>query len=171
MRIEENTNYSDSIEVLLEKRPDGDVIYMYNLTVCSLSAVLVTAIATSYSNYVADGKVEYRGHVLREDGTTAPPQRFLFDHNWLDRADNCDGTPRPITHIIPAPWAVYPNNSTYPARPGVLPRVNGFVNLGVSLSLAPVYPTPNELETETFPIEATVRGILTYLLSHWLPPD
>lgn len=32
-RVEENPHYSDSIEVLFEKRPDDDVIYMYNLTV------------------------------------------------------------------------------------------------------------------------------------------
>lgn len=34
-RVEENPHYSDSIEVLFERRPDDNAIDMYNLPVCS----------------------------------------------------------------------------------------------------------------------------------------
>lgn len=193
-RIDENPHYSDSIEVLFEKRPDDNVVYMYNLTVCSFSAVLVTAIATSYSDFIDDEKVEYLGQVFRADGTTAPPRRFLFHQNWLDRAYNYDpdlwlsqptpdtryidttlytnGTPySPTNYSYPTGSMVYPDNFTYPARPGLRPRMNGFGNLGLSVSFAPGYPTAKELQTEAFPVEATVGGILTYLLSNLLPSD
>lgn len=153
--------------------------------------MLVTAIASSYSNYIADEKVEYLGHILREDGTTIPPRRFLFHHNWLHRAYNYDhelwlSQPSPNTMKInptvftngapftatnysyPTGSMVYPDNFTYPVRQGVLARMNGFGNQGVSLSFAPGHPTADESQTEVFPIKATVGGILTYLL---LPSD
>lgn len=188
-RIAENQHYSDSIEVLFEKRPD-ELESQYDLTICSLSAILVAAVATSYGTFNFDEKVEYLDHVFLPDGTSAPPRKFLFHENWLDRAYSYDpdlwlsqsflhpasinqtlfdvGSPYPVVqYAYPTGSMVYPDNFTYPARPGLAPRMNSFGSLGASLIHAVGYPAMDI--SEAFPVEAIVGGALTYLLSWSLP--
>lgn len=184
-RIQSNSHYSDSIEVVFEK-PLGHASFMYNLTVCSFSVTLVAAIATSYgADYTAE-KVEYFDYILLPDGKTAEPRKFLFHENWLDRAYGYDPNlrllePEPplggsmVTRenfSYPIGSMVYPDNFTYPERPGLNPKKNLFGDLGSNLLFAlGWYWTDESLEAqdEAFPVEAVVGGLLTYLLSWSLP--
>lgn len=189
-RIEGNSHYSDSIEVVFEK-PLERAPYMHNLTVCSYSASLVAAIAIFYGTGYTDGKVEYFNHVLLRDGKTAEPRKFLFHEYWLDRAYSYDpklwlslacsdsspsGGTSQYSEILTYPTGsmVYPDNFTYPERPGLNPAENLFGKFGSNLILAPGYPNtlePREQQNQAFPVEATVGGLLTYLLSWLLPSE
>lgn len=187
-RVDENKHYSDTIEVLFEKRPDDELSFIYNLTVCSFSAVLVAAVATSYGDNPKGEKLKLFDHVFRPDGTTAPPRKFLFHENWLDRAYSydpdlwlsnsvlhsayadgtpyTDGTPYIMgNNSYPTGSMVYPDNFTYTARPGMVPQMNSFGNLGSSLTFAIGF----SFFDEAFLVEAIVGGMLTCLLSWSLP--
>lgn len=195
--IEENPHFSDSIEVLFEKHPFA-TSWISNLTVCSFSAVLVTAVATSLGVDPVREQAEYLDHVLRYDGTTSPPRKFLFHENWLDRAYSYDpdlwlsmsmpirgnestnvtsynhGTPYIApTYFFPTGSMLYPDNFTYAARPGLVPHLNSFGYLGSNLIYALGYEIIDSpgVATEAFPVEAVVGGILTYLLSWSLPSE
>lgn len=187
-RIEGNSHYSDSIEVIFEK-PLERASYMHNLTVCSFSASLVAAMATSYGTDYTAEKVEYFNYVLLPDGRTAEPRKFLFHENWLDRAYSYDpdlwrsvpysdsffpeGTEQyPENFSYPVGSMVYPDNFTYPERPGLNPEENLFGKFASSLIFAVGFASTNETREEknqAFPVEATVGGLLTYLLSWSLP--
>lgn len=186
-RIEENKYYSDSIEVIFEKAPGGPA-FMHALVVCSFSAVLVDAVATSYGTDYTGEKVEYLNHVLLTNGTTASPRKLLFHENWLDRAYGYDpglwlsdaypditapeGTLSPANYSYPKGSIIQPDNFTYPARPGLNPKRNSFRIFGSELIYAVGFDISDESQrarNEAFPVEATVGGILTYLLSWSLP--
>lgn len=46
-RVLENSHYLNSIEIIFQTKP-GEVPWVFNLTVCLFSAVLVIAVATSF---------------------------------------------------------------------------------------------------------------------------
>lgn len=162
---------------------------MHNLTVCSFSAVLVAAVATSYETDYTGEKVEYLNYVLLPDGTTTGPRDFLFHENWLDRAYGydpklwlsesqletpyIDGSPLDlVNYTCPTGSMVYPDNFTYPARPGLVPQMNSFGVLGSKIIYAVGYLVTEEdqqAQNVAFPVEATVGGILSYLLLWSLP--
>lgn len=193
-RIDENRYYSDSIELVLEKNPLDHSSTMPNLTVCSFSAVLVSALATTYGTELISQSIIYHDYVST-NGTTLPPRRFLFHENWLDRAYSYDPTLSLSDAILnpenfnstaynvgttynstswsfPTGSMVHPDNFTYPARPGMFPQRNSFGRLGASLVHAVGHPNLDskgrEMDT-SFRAEATVGGILTYMLTWSLP--
>ncbi|KAL0635159.1 hypothetical protein Q9L58_005884 [Maublancomyces gigas] len=188
-RIEENQHYSDSIQVLFEKNPDDEVSHIPKLTVCSFSAMLVAAVSTSYGTEAISQQVEYLDYVLSADGTPAPPRKFLFHENWLDRAYSYDPelsvsppllstayrNATPVTDGGPFEWSNYlyrnsssvnPDNFTYPERPGLSPQMNSFGKLGASM-ISAIYPPlwRSDMPSKAFPVEVFVGGPLTYLLS------
>lgn len=187
-RIEGNSHYSDTIEVVFEKPPEH-ALFMHNLTICSFSATLVAAMATSYGTDYTAEKVEYFDYVMLPDGKTAKPRKFLFHENWLDRAYNYDPNlwlsgpevdSSPIEGSIltredfsyPVGSMVYPDNFTYPERPGLNPNRNLFGVLGLNLVFALGWDGTEESQqerNEAFPVEAVVGGLLTYILSWSLP--
>lgn len=192
-RIEENHHYSDSIQVLFEKNPEDEISQIPNLTVCSFSASLVAAVSTLSGTKEMSQKVQYLDHVVSADGTPAPPRKFLFHENWLDRAYSYDPelwlappifTPQyqnatRYTNGTPFTWSNYsyptgsmvtPDNFTYPERPGLNPQMNSFGQLGASM-ISSIYPPvwDNDM-SKAFPVEALVGGPLTYLLT-WVRPS
>lgn len=187
-RIESNSHYSDSIEVLFEK-PAESAPFMFNLTVCSFSAELVAAIGTSYGTDYTAEKVKYFDYILLPDGKTAKPRKFLFHENWLDRAYSYDPelwTSLPFTNLsfpegsveapenytYPIGSMAYPDNFTYPARPGMDPKMNLFGIFASHLTSAVGFtmtPESQSEQREAFPVEATVGGMLAYLLSWSIP--
>lgn len=184
-RIEGNSHYSDSIEVILEKLPtptDPRSIlnerFMYNLTVCSFSGALVAAIATTYGVQNVAEYVGYLDHVLLANGSTAPPRKLLFHENWLDRAYGLDPAfhhTKPEDTAYPTGSMEYPDNFTYPARPGTTARDTLFGSLGWFFTSAGGFefvnkPNPKPVPHEAFQVEMVVGGMLAYLLS-WTPPS
>lgn len=73
-RIDENIHYSDSIELLFERRPEDELEPI--LTVCSYSAAHVAAEGTSYGTGEMASAVRFFDHVITADGTTAPPRKI-----------------------------------------------------------------------------------------------
>lgn len=112
--------------------------------------------------------------------------------NWLDRAYSFDPElwglsasfvtahidPTPYTDGTPYNWVNYtypqgatvtPDNFTYSERPGLVPRNNSVGNLGSSLIYAVEGALRGKAKIKAFPVEASVDGLLTYLLSWSLP--
>ncbi|KAL0633005.1 hypothetical protein Q9L58_008111 [Maublancomyces gigas] len=194
-RIEENQYYSDSIEVLLENNPAGRESMMPNLTVCSFSAVLLAATATELGTEYVSRSLEFHNFVFNSNGTTSPPRKFLFHENWLDRAygfdpsiwlsdsilnpidlnttAHTDGTGYDgFNYSIPTGSMVYPDNFTYPGRPGLFPQMNTFGRFGASIGGAVGFLDRDSDGVDTdsaFVAEATVGGLLTYIISWSLP--
>lgn len=195
-RIEQNQHYSESIDVLFEKHPDDQLSGMPNLTVCSFSASLIAATATSYGYENERSTFIYHDFVYSSQGTKLPPRKFLFHENWLDRAYGYDPTiwltdsvptamgfnatlftdgrwKGDFLWTIPSGSMVQPDNFTYPARPGLVPQKNTFGNFGRSLVDAVGFTNVERsgLEIEAaFLTEASVGGMLTYLLA-WSHPS
>lgn len=184
-RIKGNSHYSDSIEVVFEDPITTELApYVHNLTVCSFSVSLVAAIATSSGASYGAEKVEYFNYVFLPDGKIAEPRKFLFHENWLDRAYSYDPSlwssipvynqvlPEDTVNLsYPTGSMAYPDNFTYPERPGLSPMKNLFGQFGSNLILATGNFGPPEDRAKAFPVEVTVGGLLTYLLSWSLPSE
>ncbi|KAL0632694.1 hypothetical protein Q9L58_008415 [Maublancomyces gigas] len=88
-RIENNSHYSESIEIVIERShvdPEHIGLGSPSLTVCSFSAAIVSGIATSFGTFYTGENFEYFNHIVLPDGGIAEPRKFLFHENWLDRA-------------------------------------------------------------------------------------
>lgn len=183
--IKGNSHYSDSIEVVFEDPIITELApYVHNLTVCSFSVSLVAAIATSSGAGYGAEKVEYFNYVFLPDGKMAEPRKFLFHENWLDRAYSYDPSlwssipvydqalPEDTVGLsYPTGSMAYPDNFTYPERPGLSPMKNLFGQFGSNLILATGNFGSLEDRVKAFPVEITVGGLLTYLLSWSLPSE
>lgn len=194
-RIKENQHYSDSIEVLFEKPPGVQDSMMPNLTVCSFSAALVAATTTTFGEDNVSQDLEFHDYLFSSNGTKVRPRKFLFHENWLDRAYSydsalwlADSIPNPagidttlytngtlsdeFLYSFPTGSMVYPDNFTYPSRPGLVPQMNMFGKLGASLVRAVDSPNVDDAGRDidsAYVAESTVGGILTYILSWSLP--
>lgn len=189
-RIQENQHYSDSIEVLFEKHSE-DSSMKPNLTVCSFTANLVAATGNRYLSESLSTRFLYYDFAYSSNGTKLPPRKFLFYENWLDRAYSYDPTIWLTDSVANAPdlnktlftdgtdvedfgWTipsgamVQPDNFTYPARPGLHPKINTFQFLGRSLSQAvddSNFGDDGQEIEGAFTPESSVGGILTYMIS------
>lgn len=183
-RTDRSSHYSDSIEVVFEKSaidPKSVVEgrFTYGLTVCSFSGMLVAAVSTSYGVLYSAEQVEYLDHVVLANGSTAPPRKLLFHKNWLDRAYGFDpNVPYSYyaNYSIPEESMIYPDNFTYPTRPGTTPTNNTFGLFGWHIALVPMFervdkPGLAPARREAFQVEMVVGGALTYMLSWIFPSD
>lgn len=165
-KIEANSHYSDSIEVIFETPPPSNEMEYYddstptfNLTVCSFSGALASGIGTALGTHATAEKVEYFDYALKPDGRRMGPRRILFHENWLDNAYSRKDSPwesdnDPDTDALAS--------FTYPARPRTtVSPYNVLAAFGNATQVAGEFSNV----TEALPSEVAVGGALAYLLS------
>lgn len=156
-RITPNPYYADTLEIVFEGRHTANGPYpVFDLSVCSFSAMLVSGIGSTTGNHTTPNSITYLPHITLSNGTTTPPRQLLFHSNWLDFA-----------YSAPAPTT---SSFTYPARPRTFPPgANLLAMFGNTTRNSG--SRGNELGNHTLAaaLEGTVGGALTFLLS-WLPP-
>lgn len=169
-RIENNSHYSESIEIVIERSQLEDMGNPGSpLIVCSFSAAIVSGIATSFGIFYTGEGFEYFNHIVLPDGGTAEPRKFLFHENWLDRA-------YAYSHKL---WQAnismeYPDTFLYPSRPRKSPPSKNLLSefgsaMGESIMFEQLYTRGVLTPHDAYSVELSVGGALTYLLS-WTPP-
>lgn len=164
-RSAENQHYSESIEVVFEGMPSsGDPYIVFDLTVCSFSGALVSAIGTTPGARDTPPKIELFDYVLHPNGSQAKPRRLLFHENWLDYAHTVEFTLS--DGLLESPMA---SPFSFPQRPRTsAPRNNLLGMFGNNTRRAGSRLNALGNQTEALSIEVVVGGALTYLLA-WIP--
>lgn len=177
------SKYADSSYLIIDEGYDTpedfenhpDLLYSLNITVCTISVELKSAVVSSLNIQFSPQFADYANYLSHSDGEREAPRTLLFHENWLDYIHLweqhvvTDGTSENVT--VSGNITYPPRNMSKPARNPTMLR---YAKIFLDTRMVPVNDSGKNGgrgHVEAATLEIVVGGACVQLISFMNPTD